>query len=167
MLSACQSAQVSQTHALAHDLANEGMPAVAGMRRQVDLDDADRFCAALYPEVFAAVRAAVTAHSPHIREREVDWATVFTNPRKAMARSNPTNTDGWSDPVLYVQSDALRIFPDSEDLSAVEFSELRGRLEFWEGYVASFDPQAFDPVLLGRAQEEIQALRIRLGVPAP
>ncbi|MFI2507364.1 CHAT domain-containing protein [Streptomyces sp. NPDC018972] len=165
VLSACQSAQVSETQALAHALANGGIPAVAGMRRQVDLGDADQFCAALYPEVLAAVREAVSAGTS--RSRELNWATVFTNPRIVMAGPNAKSTDGWSDPVLYVQNDPLRIFPGSDALSSADFATLRGQLDFWESYVAFFDPRNADPVLLAHAREKITELRDQLGLEEP
>ena len=48
VLAACETAESGDGPALAHDLANSGVPAVIGMRRLVDIGDTDRFCAALY-----------------------------------------------------------------------------------------------------------------------
>jgi hypothetical protein len=50
VLSACDTAEAADGPALAHALVAGGIPAVVGMRRLVDLTDANRFCAALYPE---------------------------------------------------------------------------------------------------------------------
>jgi hypothetical protein len=49
VLSACDTAEAADGPALAHDLVVGGIPAVAGMRRLVDLTDANRFCAAPLP----------------------------------------------------------------------------------------------------------------------
>jgi CHAT domain len=64
VLSACDTAEAADGPALAHALVAGGIPAVVGMRRLVDLTDANRFCAALYPEVLAAIRTAVAADGP-------------------------------------------------------------------------------------------------------
>ncbi|NUK12345.1 CHAT domain-containing protein [Streptomyces lunaelactis] len=167
VLSACATAESSDTLALAHDLVaeGEGIPAVAGMRRLVDITDTNRFCKALYPEVLSAVRAAVDTQP---REpREIDWAAVFTAPRVVLSQPDPERADAWTDPVLYVQDDPLVVFPGSLRLSPADFATLRGYLDFWEEYVATFDPLTADPAMLAHARARIAATRAQLAEEGP
>ncbi|MFJ3728477.1 CHAT domain-containing protein [Streptomyces sp. NPDC090045] len=165
VLSACQTAEASETQAMAHELVSNGVPAVAGMRRLVDLHDTNRFCAALYPEVLAAVRAAISPNAT--LAREVDWAVVFTAPRLALAGQDPAAADSWTDPVLYVQADPLLVFPGSAALSPADFSTLQGQLDVWQQFVATLDPATADPGLLEKALERIAELHAALGVAGP
>ncbi|MFG2974379.1 CHAT domain-containing protein [Streptomyces sp. NPDC048331] len=166
VLSACQTAAATDnTQAMAHELVSNGVPAVAGMRRLVDLNDTNHFCAALYPEVLAAVRAAISPKGT--LAREIDWAGVFTAPRLALAGQDPAAADSWTDPVLYVQADPLLVFPGSSALSPADFSTLQGQLDVWQEFVSTLDPATADPVLLETAQERIAALHAALGVAEP
>ncbi|MFJ5548199.1 CHAT domain-containing protein [Streptomyces sp. NPDC093225] len=165
VLCACQSAQATDGPALAHDLVSNGIAAVAGMRRMVDLHDTDRFCAALYPEVVAAVGRAVTTGAQEARE--IDWAAAFTAPRVVLAGADPEQFDAWTDPVLYVQRDPLRVFPGSPTLSPAAFATLRGVLDFWEEFMARLDPATADPALLAHAEAQIAAVRAQLAEEGP
>ncbi|WP_439680552.1 CHAT domain-containing protein [Embleya sp. MST-111070] len=157
VLGACQTAQTSDTLSLAHDLVSQGLPAVAGMRRLIDLNDTDRFCAALYPEVLATVHGTLEDPGEH----EIDWAATFTAPRQALARDDPAETDAWSDPVLYLQDDPLRIAASSAADSS-ELANLQGRLDTHERFRATLDPATTDPALLAQVDALIAALRARL-----
>ncbi|MEU0937501.1 CHAT domain-containing protein [Embleya sp. NPDC005971] len=162
VLGACQTAQTSDTLSLAHELVSQGLPAVAGMRRLIDLNDTDRFCAALYPEVLTAVRIAVKDAGEH----ELDWASAFTAPRQAMAQADPTSTDAWSDPVLYVQDDPLRILSSSA-LGVSDTANLQGQLDTFERFRATLDPSTADPTLVQRVDALIAELRARLAGDPP
>ncbi|MET7301667.1 CHAT domain-containing protein [Embleya sp. NPDC005575] len=156
VLGACRTAQTSDTLSLAHELVSQGLPAVAGMRRLIDLNDTDRFCAALYPEVLATVRIAVKDAGEH----EIDWATTFTAPRQAMAQADPSQTDSWSDPVLYVQDEPLRI-TSSSAVALSDTANLQGQLDTYERFRATLDPITVDRTLLDRVDALIADLRAR------
>lgn len=158
VLNACDSAEAVEGSALAHELASSGLPAVVGMRRLVDVTDADRFCAALYPEVFAAVRAAVDpAGQPGVRT--IDWAAVLTTPRGTLTGPDPSAVDTWSDPVLYVQYDAFRVFAPTPTLSSEDYSGIRGELDLWEGYLESVEARELDPAVRAEVEAKVATLR--------
>ncbi|TPQ22490.1 CHAT domain-containing protein [Streptomyces sporangiiformans] len=161
VLSACETAEATDSLALAHEIVCHGIPAAVGMRRLVDLTDTNRFCEAMYPEVLAAVRGAVgPSQVPEVRE--IDWATSLTAPRVSMGGAHPSEADSWSDPVLYVQDDPLRVYPGSPSLSTVDYSRLRAHLDFWEGYLATLDPLAVEPAVLEHVGARIAELRSQL-----
>lgn len=160
VLSACDTADTAEGPALAHELAAGGIPAVVGMRRLVDLGDTNRFCAALYPEVLAAVRSAVEPAAPPT-PREVDWAATLTVPRVTMAGADPLAVDAWTDPILYVQDDPLQVLPSAATQSPDEYNRLRAKLDFWEGYLVTIDP-ATAPDAFNYAMERITEIRASL-----
>ncbi|MEY9842679.1 CHAT domain-containing protein [Streptacidiphilus sp. EB103A] len=160
ILSACQTAEASDTSALAHALVSSGIPAVAGMRRLVDLSDINRFCEALYPEVLATIRKTVDPTGPP-GERVIDWAETFTAPRRAMSEPDPCTADGWSDPVLYVQADPFRVYV-THGLSVSTQADLRGQLAFWEGLRSVLDPQTSPQWYIAYVDSRIAGLRAEL-----
>lgn len=154
VLAACQSADASAgERAFAHDLVSQGVTAAIGMRRLVDLNDTNRFCSGLYPEVFAAVEAAVAPVVPG--EQTIEWACVLTSPRKVMGGKDPSQVDSWLDPVLYVQSEDLRIYTQSAAMSAEDYSELQGTLDQLRGFLATADPQSTPPTLVAEVRDKI------------
>lgn len=161
VLGACQTAEASDGPALAHALANAGVPGVIGMRRLVDLADTNRFCTALYPTVLAQVRAATDRSGPE-GPRPIDWAPALTAPRLAISGALPPTGDGWSDPVLYVQGDPLKVYRGTPALSPSDFSRLRGRLDVWEAYRARIDPATTPPLLIEDVDARIAELRAEL-----
>lgn len=165
VLAACESAEAVDGPALAHDIVDSGVPAVIGMRRLVDLHATNRFCAALYPEVLATVRAAVDPDGPP-GVRVVDWVNCLTGPRTALGGADPVAVDAWSDPVLYVQEDPLRVFPPSPRLSPDDYAELRAQLDLWESYLRSQDPTTASPGLMAEVHEKVQRLTALLGEAA-
>jgi hypothetical protein len=134
---------------------------VIGMRRLMDLGDANNFCAGLYPELMTAVRAALDPNGPP-GVRTIEWAAMLTGPRLALGGSDPLTVDTWSDPVLYVQDDPLRVFPPSPMMSPARFAELRGRLDTWIGVLARLDPQTTDPAVLADIQARVAQLQAEL-----
>lgn len=161
VLSACETAGATGAPALAHDLVCHGVPAAVGMRRLMDLGDTNRFCKAMYPEVLATVRDAVVSDGPP-EVREIDWAASLTAPRLSLSGVDPSQTDAWSDPVLYVQDDPLRVFPASSAPSADSFSRLRAHLAVWEEYLAALDQVTVDPGVLEYVRNRIAELRQQL-----
>ncbi|MGV1003733.1 MAG: CHAT domain-containing protein [Candidatus Nanopelagicales bacterium] len=165
VLAACESAQAADGPALAHDLVNSGLPAVIGMRRLVDLAGTNRFCEALYPELLRAVQAAVTPAvgngDGHVRILE--WAECLTAPRAALGAPDPADSDAWTDPVLYVQEEPLRVFPPSPVLSPTDFSAIRAELDVYLAFRASLDPATTPAGLLAEVDGKIGGLRVRLG----
>jgi hypothetical protein len=120
VLAACQSAggfDGGPGPAYAHALVNEGVAAVIGMRRLVDLSATNRFCAEFYPDVLTIVRKAVAPVAPgvSVHERIIEWSEALTNARKVMSNPDPSVVDSWLDPVLYVQGDDLRLYPQAAE----------------------------------------------------
>ena len=134
VLSACESAGAGSAGVLAHDLASGGVPAVIGMRRLIDIDAADRCCAALYPQLLTAVRRAVDPAAP-AGIRLIDWAAALTAPRAALCGPDPTAVDTWSDPVLYVQHEPFRVLVAPREGAAESYQELRGELDWLEEFM--------------------------------
>ncbi len=158
VLAACQTAQAGEAgegsgRAFAHDLVSAGATAVIGMRRLVDLTDTDRFCDALYPGVMDTIRAAVQPEAPG--EQIIEWASVLTGPRRVMGGADPSVQDSWLDPVLYVQSDDLRVFPQTAQMSADDYSKLQGKLDKYRGWLASQDPATADPAAIAEVRGHI------------
>jgi hypothetical protein len=117
------------------------------MRRLVDLADANRFCAALYPEVLRAIRTVVGADGPPTA-RVIDWAMSLTVPRVTIGGANPSVVDSWTDPVLYVQDDPFQVVAGSPAQPSADIARLQGRLDFWKGYLATLDPATTDPAII-------------------
>lgn len=128
VLGACSTADVYQGPALAHDLANAGVPAVIGMRRQVDINDMNRFMKELYPAIVTTIsRVAAQAAG----QREIDWAETLTGPRIAVSNGqDPFEAESWSDPVLYAQQHPFWVTGGPPGVS-VRIAELRGMLDKW------------------------------------
>lgn len=163
VLGACDSAEAANGPALAHDLAASGIPAVIGMRRLVDLTDTNRFCAALYPQVLAAIKTAVAADGP-AEPRIIDWVTSLTAPRVSMSGPDPSLADAWSDPVLYVQDEPFKVAftPVSPTPNPAEYARQQGRLDVWRGYLARLDPATTDPALLNEVLDTIAEIEASL-----
>jgi hypothetical protein len=154
VLAACQTADASAgERAFAHDLVSLGVTATIGMRRLVDLKDTDSFCRELYPEVLAAVRTAVDPAHPG--EQTIEWACVLTGPRKVMGGPDPSKVDSWLDPVLYVQSEDLRVYTQTSVMSAEDYSNLQGRLDQLRSYLATADPQSTPPPVIADVRDKI------------
>jgi CHAT domain len=158
VLAACESAgaaaNVANGRALAHEMVENGITAVIGMRRLVDLTDTNRFCEHLYPGVLAEIRKAVQPMAVgESGERMIDWAVTLTTPRKVMSNGDPAEADSWLDPVLYAQMEELRIFPPQR-LSPEEIAELQGRLDKFRAFLAAQDPATLAPDV----EAEVRAL---------
>lgn len=147
----------SGAQSAAHSLADRGVPAVIGMREIVDLSAMDRFCTSVYPELLSIVTRALAEDGT--TERIVEWAPALTAPRLASVTGDPVNDVTWSDPVLYVQQEELRVDSgpargvDSEDLDA-----LRGRLDEFLNFMQVLDPRTTPRALLKDVQVETSRL---------
>jgi hypothetical protein len=164
VLAACETAQVTDGSAAAHSLVDVGIPAVIGMRRLVNLGAMNRFSEALYPEIFAIVRKAIEPDPARAPVRTIDWVTALTAPRQeAIVGINPAQIDTWSDPVLYAQQDALRVYvPPVKGLSAEEYAALRARLDMFTLFRQRLDPVTTPAAVLAEADREIAKLQAQL-----
>ena len=163
VLAACDTADAAEGPGLAQDVVEAGVPAVIGMRRLVDLTDTDRFCAALYPEVLRTIAAALASHQGASARSIVDWASALTAPRVALSVPDPVQQDTWSDPVLYVQTEPLRVYWDAGDkLSPADFAQMKGELDTWRARRATFDDATTDPLVLKDFDDHIADLAQRL-----
>jgi len=154
VLAACETGQASPGgRAFAHDLVSQGVTAAIGMRRLVDLNDTDKFCRELYPGVLEAIKAAVQPDQPG--EQIIEWASVLTGPRKVMSGPDPSKVDSWLDPVLYVQSEELRVYAQTPTMSAEDYSHLQGKLDKLRGFLATADLQTTPIAVVNDVRDKI------------
>lgn len=109
ILNACESgAAVTDSHSLAYNLVDNGLPAAIGMRKPIDARDANKFCRAFYTEAFQALHQALQTGQRIF----INWAELMTKPRKALCRKqqqsgpvqvNAAHYQEWTLPVLYQQ----------------------------------------------------------------
>ncbi|MBS9375357.1 CHAT domain-containing protein [Rhodococcus sp. B50] len=123
VLVACESAGVGEGPALAQDLTARNIPAVIGMRRLLDISEADSFCSALYPELLRVIRDSLNS-SGNGRVHTIDWVTALTVPRRVLSGADPEGMGTWSDPVLYAQAEQLRIYHAEPAASEARIGEL-------------------------------------------
>lgn len=165
VLAACETARSGDGAGFAHKLVDAGLPAVIGMRRLVDLSAMNSFTAAVFPEIFALIRAAVSGYGIDRRPRTIEWSCALTAPRRAATVGVDENVvDAWSDPVLYSQQEELKVLVEPVDpVAADEQAQLRGALDAWIEYRQSRDPMTTPPDLLTEADETIARLRKLIG----
>lgn len=102
VLNACRGAEAgneSLTHA--EEVVAQGVPAAVGMRRQVDVDDANAFTREWYPQVFAALQ---TIGSAPPGEQPLIWSEMLCSARRRLRDihgGDPGDDDTWTVPVLY------------------------------------------------------------------
>jgi hypothetical protein len=131
------------------------------MRRLVDLGEANKLSASLYPEVLAVIRKALDPDGPP-GVRALDWAASLTAPRMVLSGADPALIDTWSDPVLYVQFDEMHVFRATAQMSASDYSALRGQLDVWQAYQATLDPARTPPEALAEVAARIAELEAAL-----
>ncbi len=168
VLAACQTGAVGDeagARPFAHELVHAGLTAAIGMRRLVELRDTDRFCKLLYPGVLAAIRKAVDPQG--LGEQTLDWAAALTAPRQAMSGADPAGADAWTDPVLYAQSEELRVFVEGgaaeSTRTAEEAARLQGRLDEYRGFLERQDRAHTDPALVAQLEAAIAQMQRELG----
>lgn len=161
VLNACGTADPTVGGALAHALADLGVPAVVGMRRLVDIVNADRFTQALYPSVLATVRRAVDPQGPD-GARVLDWAGALTAPRAALAGASPDTEEAWGDPVLYIQQQPLQVTPTSPQRPVGTVSRVQAHIDVWEDALTAFDPATTEPEAMEEIHQRLAGLRAEL-----
>jgi hypothetical protein len=161
VLSACESAAGSSGPALANRVVSEGVPAVIGMRRLVDLSTMDKFCQELYPEISKLV-VATLADAGESEVRILEWASVLTTPRQVLSGADPNAADAWSDPVLYCQEREVQIFLPSAALSPHDFAGLSARRDTFVEIRKRLDPQHTPPEFLADIDTRIAILDAQL-----
>lgn len=110
-LSVCESAAPSgESHGLAYDLVDAGLPAALGMRRPVDASVAGACCAGFYAEVLRQL-AEIAARPPGTHA--VDWPRALRPARQRIVdldpARNPEAADAWTVPVLFVRSEGFSV----------------------------------------------------------
>jgi hypothetical protein len=98
-------------------------------------------------------------------ERIVEWAPALTAPRLASAGVDPVSDAAWSDPVLYVQHEELRVDMGGAvgALSGDELKAARGRLDEYLSFEQGLDPKTTPPGVIREVQAEIRRLRAIVG----
>jgi hypothetical protein len=149
-------------------MVSAGLTAVIGMRRKVELQCANRFCELLYPEVLALVsQALATAEADAVHpDSIIDWAPALTAPRRALSGPDPCNADSWLDPVLYAQSDDLRIAPTPAGDTGEKYARLNGERDKFVAFLATLDAATADAEVVKAIQERITAIDEQLGASA-
>lgn len=114
-LSVCESAAPSgESHGLAYDLVDGGLPAALGMRRPVDASVACACCAGFYTEVFR-VFGEITALAPGTHA--VDWPRALRPARQRIVDldpvPNPGGVDAWTVPVLFVRPEGFQVVTEA------------------------------------------------------
>jgi len=72
-----------------------------------------------------------------------------------MGGPDPSKVDSWLDPVLYVQSEDLRVYTQTSVMSAEDYSNLQGRLDQLRSYLATADPQSTPPPVIADVRDKI------------
>jgi hypothetical protein len=176
VLNACETAAIGPDDvnsvangAIAHEMVSGGLTAVIGMRRKVELQSANTFCALLYPELFALIADALTAVQVDRARADavIDWAPALTAPRRAMSGADPAERDRWLDPVLYAQSDDLHIAPTATDQSAEHYARLQGERASFVAFLATLDAATANADVVAAIHERIAAIDRELAPPHP
>jgi hypothetical protein len=141
VLAACESAEPlgPQDPALARALVTSGVPAVIGMRRQVDVVVMHRVVGALYDAICQRMAQLVSAGSPRQFDT-LDWAPALTGARTANTNPSPEQNDTWSDPVLYANLSFLQVSVTEPDVDTDTLEHKRGELDEWLRLRDQFPP---------------------------
>lgn len=110
-LSVCESAAPGgESHGLAYDLVDAGLPAALGMRRPVDAGVAGACCAGFYAEVLRQF-AEIAARPPGTHA--VDWPRALRPARQRIVDLDPAHdpeaVDDWTVPVLFVRPEGFQV----------------------------------------------------------
>jgi hypothetical protein len=135
VLNMCRGADADD-HLLTHAerLVNAGVPVAVGMRRLINAQDAFAFSKALYPSVFAAIKAAAQPGS----DRIVRWAGTLTYARQMLRDDplRPLGDDTWTVPAIYTRPGDFRLVPAAQGEVAAVTQELSEN-EVVDGAVAA------------------------------
>ncbi len=72
-----------------------------------------------------------------------------------MGGPDPSKVDSWLDPVLYVQSEDLRVYTQTSVMSAEDYSNLQGRLDQLRSFLATADPQLHASPVIADVRDKI------------
>ena len=143
LLNACRGAEAgdeSLTHA--EEVVAQGVPAAVGMRRQVDVKDANAFTRDWYPAVFAALHEIV-ARGPG--EHDLTWSELLVVARRRlrdMHGGNPGDDDTWTVPVLYKLPGPFRLVMPAQGVAEDQERSGLSETDLLDGLVAVLPPGA-------------------------
>jgi hypothetical protein len=169
VLNACETAGAeasSGSRPLAHELVYNGVPAAIGMRRLIDLTNANRFSEELYPSLLRVAGEALKpsgAAGSQQAVRIIDWASALSLPRRVLGEPDPSLRDSWTDPVLYVQEAPLRVFLPTVEIPSDQYAQVRARLDKFLGLRAVLGPDATAGDLIRELDTRIAELKAVLG----
>jgi hypothetical protein len=129
-------------------VAKGGIPGAIGMQEAVAVDDANTFCARLYPELFRALDSAlrVVAGAAAVH---VDLTAAIGRPRRAIRdqhNATPAEFRRWSLPVLYVHDQPLQVYRLGGAASQVEADVVQATVAQVASFLAALPPDAPDAV---------------------
>jgi len=131
-LNACEgAAPVQDAYSLALTIANNGVPAVVGMRESIDAEDANLFTEAFYQELLQELNRVFSTPQGDIP----DWPLLMRTPRDRLRRRQggpllqaAAAHKRWTLPVLFMRPEKLHLRRiDGE--SSIRRRELFGELE--------------------------------------
>lgn len=150
VLNCCEGAQATERlNSMAYRMVSKGgLAAAIGMQEPVAAGDANQFCAALYPELFSALEAAlkmVEGAPPVV----INFSQAITAPRRALRNLHmaaPHNAR-WTLPVLYLQDRPLEVFrPKVAGISQDDMQRMRDKAEMVASFLRSLPPDTPDDV---------------------
>jgi hypothetical protein len=145
---------------LVHELVSTGIPVAIGTRRPVDVASSDRFCAALYPELFGLLERALASGGPQSGAQRINWVDALTAPRILVA--GLADGASWTEWVLYTQEAPFEVFVPSPQLSVTDQASLRSQIDVLRGSLANFDPATTPPGVIEEIQARIAELEATL-----
>ncbi len=141
VLNACRGAEAGD-QALTHaeEIVAQGVPAAVGMRRQVDVVDANSFTRDWYPAVFSALRA-VGAAGPG--EQPLRWSDMLCAARRRLRDTHggdAADDDTWTVPVLYKLSGAFSLVVPAAGVGEEQERSGLAELGVLDGLLAMMPP---------------------------
>ena len=169
-LNACQgAAPVPDAYSLALAVANNGVPAVVGMRETIEARDANIFTRAFYQDLLQELHRVISA--PH--GEVFNWPVLMRGPRDQLRQRQggppaaaAATHKRWSLPVLYMRPENLRLRLADDDLGEAQQREIFGELQVLRAKRGSF-VESSPPEMLKEIDQRIAYLEQQLGGPGP